>query len=80
MKLRADARIAVEGAHADGDLRSVWPSSSEEARTAGRAEGLDRTMPFAIHANEVSALEQAELLTWNASLCETERAGVLPAA
>jgi hypothetical protein len=79
MKLRPDARIAVEGVHADGDLRSNWPSSSEKARTAGRAEGFDRTLPFAIDANEFSALKEAELLTLDAGLRETERAGALPA-
>ena len=79
MKLRPDARIAVKGAQADGDLRSIWPSSSEKARTAGRTEGFDRTLSFAIDANEVSALKEVELLTFDASLRETERAGVLPA-
>src|SRR6185295_12441909 len=80
VKLRSDAGVAVERPHANRDLGAVWPGAAEEARAAGGAERLDRTLTLAKNANQVGALKQAELLALDASLRQSERAGVLPAA
>jgi len=80
MKLRAYARVGIKGAHPDGHLRAIGPSSSEEAGAAHRAEGFDRTLALAIDTNELATFEQAELLAADTRLRQAKRARVFSAA
>src|SRR4030095_16755167 len=64
--LRPDARIAVDGAEADGDLRPVGILATEEARPADAAERLDRALLRPEHAHEVGPFEHMELLPLHA--------------
>src|SRR5262245_45326483 len=78
--LRTNARIAVEGAEAHGDLGPVGPRAAEQTRPADRAERLRHPLRRAVDPDQLLTLHDAEALERHASLGEAERAGVLAAA
>jgi hypothetical protein len=80
MELRLDARVVIERTHTNGDLRIVRPMTSKEARAANCAEGLDRTLAFAINADQFLTLKKRELFTPDARLRAHCRPGMLAAA
>src|SRR5262245_20585806 len=62
VKLRPDPRVVIKCAHPDRDLCSFWPVSTEQARSAGEAERLHRSLSASIASNQLLALQQPKLL------------------
>ncbi len=63
MKLRLNAWIIVECAHADGNLLAVRPVTPEQTGTARGAERLDSSLAFAIDADQRFPLKKRELFS-----------------
>src|SRR5437870_4564693 len=80
MAHRPDLRVAVERAEPDRGHVSFGPLAAEEARAALRAEGLDPAAFGTVHANQLLALEQPDLLHRDVPDGEPERTRVLAAA
>ena len=79
MAHRPDLRVAVQGAETHGDPLAFGPLAAEQARAAHGAERLDRAARV-VDADQLLALEQAELLARDVSDREPESARVLAAA
>jgi hypothetical protein len=79
VKLRPNPRVIVEGAHPNGNLRTLGPVAAKQTRAAGDTKRFHRSLTFSVNADQFLACEQVELLPRDAHLRANSRSRMLPA-
>jgi hypothetical protein len=79
VKLRPDPGIIVEGAQANGNLRTIRPVAAEQARAASDAKSLHRPLALPVNADQLLSQEQVELFLQDTRLRADRGARMLPA-